>query len=228
MRGIASNSPNRILARALPKPIIISSSPDTDRVKGKWYSYVYPAPSIAAPMTSDGQLIEQFMRGEVDLETVARVLSREKEHFGIGLEKPPPYTEQEQEQIDRLRALFERVDQLQRAQRLIAPTATLQDIDAWDPPDDPDNFCLSIAAELRGRDAELEYAQSMRVYVCTPRWLADRANDDGWMWFTPPPLVVESWQPATIREAIQQLAGAGGDDRWTDFVERLGRFMDHD
>jgi hypothetical protein len=174
-------------------------------------------------MVPEHELLERFLRGEAELEAVARAMSFDG---GILSVKGPPYSAEEQTVVDRITALAARIQAIEAAERLLAPpTATTQEIHVWAPPDDQQNFCVSIEVILQGSDAERAYVKSMRVYVCTPGWLAERAHRHGWTW-NPAPLVVSGWSPASIREAIATLVDAGGDRTWTEFRERMSRYME--
>jgi hypothetical protein len=174
-------------------------------------------------MPPEYELLERFMRGEADLETVARAMSFDG---GMLSFKGPPYTADEQLVVNRLTALAARIQAIETAERLVgSPTAMAQGIEAWGLPENPQKFCLSIEVVLQGQDGRGVHRQPMRVYVCTPQWLGERTHPQGWTW-TPAPLVVSDWNPANIREAIAVLAGAGGDNTWADFVKRMGRYME--
>jgi hypothetical protein len=176
-------------------------------------------------MFPEHELLERFLRGEGELEPVARAMSFEG---GMLSFKAPPYTAEEQPVFDRLIALADRIEAIESAERLVGlPTLTLQAIDLWEPPDDPRNFCLSVAVILQGSDGERAYRKLMRVYVCTPLWLADRARDYGWTW-TPAPLVITEWNPAKIREAVETRVQAGGDFTWARFVDRMSHCMENE
>jgi hypothetical protein len=175
----------------------------------------------------EGDLILRYLRGEAELEPVARALAATDAGYFFVRNAEGPLTVEEQAQQDRLRTLFARVHVIYEATRLIDVDATPQDMDAWDPPADPENFCLSVSVMLSGRDMEREYRRSMRAYVCTPAWLAARSSNNSY-WMNPTPLVVPIWRPHNIRDGIKRLVYSGGDNTWEQFVERMSRYMDFD
>ena len=167
-------------------------------------------------------IIERFLRGELELEAAARSLSFQS----LGLSRTAPRTSAEQVGARKLDDLMQRVEQIEAAERLIGrPTATPMRLDKWDPPSDPDCFCCSVEVVLQGRDARKHYQVSMRLFVCTPTWVAARASERGWTWRSAP-LIVLRWEPAYIRDALAVLMEGGADDTWMQFVERMHLYME--
>src|SRR5262245_27921975 len=174
-------------------------------------------------LIDDFDIIERYLRGELDVDAAARSLSFQ----GLGLSLTrPPRTSAEQVGVRKLDDLVQRVEAIEAAERLIGrPTATPMRLDTWDPPSDPDCFCCSVEVILRGRDAQKDYQVSMRLFVCTPTWVAAGASERGWTWRSSP-LIVLRWEPAYIREALAVLMEAGADNTWMQFVERMHLYME--
>jgi hypothetical protein len=82
-----------------------------------------------------------------------------------------------------------------------------------------------VEVVLRGHDARKDYQMSMRLFVCTPTWVAAGASERGWTWRSAP-LIVLRWEPAYIREALAVLMEAGADNTWMQFVERMHLYME--
>jgi len=174
-------------------------------------------------MLIDGfDIIERYLRGDLELEAAARSLSFQ----GLGLSRGAPRTNAEQVGARKLDDLVRRIEAIEAAEGLIGrPTATPMRLDTWDPPSDPECFCWSVEVVLRGRDAQKDYQMSMRLFVCTPTWVAASASERGWTWRSAP-LIVLRWEPAYIREALAVLMEAGADNTWMQFVERMHLYME--
>jgi len=175
-------------------------------------------------MLIDGfDIIERYLRGELELDAAARSLSFQS--LGLSLTRPPR-TSAEQVGARKLADLVQRIEAIEAAERLIGrPTATPMRLDTWDPPSDPECFCWSVEVVLRGRDAQKDYQVSMRLFVCTPTWVAAGASERGWTWRSAP-LIVLRWEPAYIRDALAVLMEAGADNTWMQFVERMHLYME--
>lgn len=166
-------------------------------------------------------ILEQYLRGELELEAAARALCFQS--LSVWATSPDLGT-QDATQL-KIHRLIERVDAIEAAERLIGrPTASAMRIDSWDASPDPTHFCFSVEVVLEGRDAQTAHQTSMRLYVCTPSWLAARATERGWTW-TPAPLVVLRWDPACVHEALFVLMQMGADDTWVQFIERMHIYM---
>jgi hypothetical protein len=167
------------------------------------------------------EILERYLRGELELEAAARALQFQSLRVAT---VSPALDAQDAAEL-KIHRLMERIDAIEAAERLIGrPTASAMRIDSWDAPPDPTHFCFSVEVVLEGRDAQIAHRASMRLYVCTPSWLAARATERGWTW-TPAPLVVVRWDPACVHEALSVLMQMGADNTWAQFIDRMHMYL---
>lgn len=87
-------------------------------------------------------------------------------------------------------------------------------------PKDPENFSVVVRAMVGPRGTVGE--ESFDINVCTPEWLKDRIERDGFLIGTHH-LFVESYDPAQIKNLITKFIERYSGNSWTEVAQRLSR-----
>ncbi len=184
------------------------------------------APDVTPELEGTDPLLA-FVMGTLSFEAAARAMSDRPETQPTMLEVHPggSATPEQDARIQQLEALMTRVDEINRAERLVLRQATAPRIDDWDDPPDATDFCLSLEVVLSGRDQLRSHRASYRLYVCTPTWLARQVRELGPVW-VPAPLVMSRWHPQAVHRALEKLVTVAPEEKWPQFVTRMSRVLE--
>src|SRR6266481_7436847 len=87
-------------------------------------------------------------------------------------------------------------------------------------PNDPERFCVvvRVMAGPRGSDGE----ESFDVKVCSPKWLEERVNKDGFVLGTHH-LFVAEYDPAQIKRILTKLVERITGESWKEVALKIAR-----
>jgi len=88
------------------------------------------------------------------------------------------------------------------------------------PPADPENACLWVRAMVGPRGGPGE--ESFDIGVCTPKWLADRCQQEGFV-VGRHYLVVSRYDAVYVQKLITKLIEKCAGDSWTEVGQKVGR-----
>jgi len=87
-------------------------------------------------------------------------------------------------------------------------------------PEEPDRFCISVRVIVGPTEDEGE--ESFDVNVCTPKWLADACERDGFV-VGRHYLVVNAFNYAFLKQIITKLIERCSGNSWQEVAEKVGR-----
>jgi len=88
------------------------------------------------------------------------------------------------------------------------------------PPGDPEHFCVWVRAMVGPEGGEGE--ESFDIGVCTPKWLAKKCEQEGFV-VGRHYLVVERYDPPRLRTLITELIEKCEGNSWQEVGEKVGR-----
>jgi|SRR5689334_10316076 hypothetical protein len=87
-------------------------------------------------------------------------------------------------------------------------------------PDDPERFCVFVVAMVGPRTGEGE--ESFEIAVCSPKWLEQRIESDGFA-IGMHHLFVADYNPAQIRKILTKLIERYSGDSWEEVARKVGK-----
>lgn len=107
---------------------------------------------------------------------------------------------------------------------LHSPDLGSQDLDTYRPPD-ADDFSVWVQAEVGPSDGP--GSEIFGISVCSTKGLARDAASNGskGFWFVRHRLVIDRWDTALIRRAIEDQCRRCSGATWREAAEKLGRYM---
>jgi hypothetical protein len=87
-------------------------------------------------------------------------------------------------------------------------------------PQDPEKFCVLVRAMVGPRGNEGE--ESFDINVCTPEWLKDQVQREGFV-IGVHRLFVNTYDAARIKKLITKLIERYSGDSWRDVAEKISR-----
>ncbi len=92
-------------------------------------------------------------------------------------------------------------------------------------PPNPNDFGVLILALIGPADDNCE--EAFTITVCTPTWLAARAESDSERrpTFLRHYLLVHDWDPPAFKRAVEDLARRATGQNWNEVAQKIGRYL---